>query len=81
MAAATEAFKSFRKLASVRSIDVVLTDVYASQKIVAFVTNRLVTRNGDGYAAITLPRDEPYASHNAFDFCDPNYLSRFQTAD
>ena len=31
---------------------------------------RLVTRSGDGYVAITLPRDEPNASQRAEVFCD-----------
>ena len=44
---------------------------FGSQKITARDDIRLVTRSGDGYVAITLPRDEPDASRIAVIFCDP----------
>ena len=44
---------------------------YAFRKIVALVAARLVTRERDGYVAITLPRDEPNASPSAVLLCDP----------
>ena len=35
------------------------------------MTDRLVTRSGDGYVVITLLRDEPNALHSVVIFCDP----------